>query len=260
VLSIGVHTGSGPREEISRQLSSVGAIAWFTDAAQLVERAAEGALDAAVVGLTDEAGRSIAPTLVELAAHRPGLPVVVHAAVSSSTLDALCAAFALGLRLECAARPFALLHAVLQYVLAPSYRPGVAPLLLHRLMPLVPPRLGVFVALAILEAPARRRAAELATWTRQSARTIERRLAAAEWPTMRVVLQSFAALDAAWLMTQYGWSARRVQQVRGFVHPSGVTRLLAAYAGTKPSTLMDDGGFPAALDHVMRVLLPERRE
>jgi hypothetical protein len=45
-----------------------------------------------------------------------------------------------------------------------------------------------------------------------------------------------------------------VQTVRGFPHPSSVTRLLARYAGVRPATLREDGGFAAALEHVTRVL------
>ena len=138
---------------------------------------------------------------------------------------------------------------------AENYRPGVAPLLLHHFMPHVPPALALFVTLAILEAPARRGVAELAAWSRSSARTIERHLQREGWPAAHVVAQSFSALDTVWLMSEYGWSARLVQEERGFSHPSGVTRLLSSYAGTKPATLIADGGFPAALEHVSRVLL-----
>ena len=115
-------------------------------------------------------------------------------------------------------------------------------------------QLAVFVMLAILEAPARRSVAELAAWSRVSVRTLERHLRRERWPAAHVVAQSFSALDAIWLMSEYGWSARLVQETRGFSHPSGVTRLLSAYAGTKPATLIADGGFPAALEFVSRVL------
>jgi hypothetical protein len=121
-------------------------------------------------------------------------------------------------------------------------------------MPHVPSALAVFVMLAILEAPARRSVAELAAWSRSSVRTIERHLRREQWPAARVVAHSFSALDAVWLMTEYGWSARRVQEVRGFSHASGVTRLLSTYAGTKPASLIADGGFPVALEHVSRIL------
>jgi hypothetical protein len=232
-------------------------VEWFDRAAELAACAAAGAVDAVVTGLRGEAGRSVAPMLVELAASRPTLPIVLHARINRTTLPELLAVFTLGLRMECAVRPFARLGPMLRDMLAPVYRPGAAPLLLHHFMNRVDEPVAVFVALAILSAPARRGVEELSVWSGVTSRTIERRLRRAGMPTARVVAQSFAALDAVWLMTEYGWSARRVQQVRAFSHPSGVTRLLASYAGTRPSTLVEDGGFAAALEGVTRTLLPD---
>jgi hypothetical protein len=59
----------------------------------------------------------------------------------------------------------------------------VAPLLLHHFMPRVPHALALFVALAILEAPARRSVTELAARSQSSLRTIERHLRREGWPT-----------------------------------------------------------------------------
>jgi hypothetical protein len=257
VLRIGVLAGGGGREDVSRQLSPIGAVEWFDRAEALAAGATSGAVGAVVTGLRDESGRSVASMLVQLGAFRPALPVVLHTRINRATLTELLAVFTIGLRMECVVRPFARLEPVLRSMLAPDYRPGVAPLLLHHFLTRVPDTAAVFVALAILTAPARRSVEELATWSGVTSRTIERRLLRAGMPTARVVAQSFAALDAVWLMTEYGWSARRVQQVRAFSHPSGVTRLLASYAGTRPSTLVEDGGFAAVLERVTRALLPD---
>jgi hypothetical protein len=173
-----------------------------------------------------------------------------------SALHDLLAVFALGLRMECVVQPFARFAPMVRHVLSPAYRPGVAPLLLYHFVPLATPELAVFVALAILAARERRSVEELAAWTGVSPRTIERRLQRADWPPAFVVLHSFTALDAVWLMTEYGWSAQRVQRERGFATASSVTRLLASHAGTRPSTLAEDGGFAAALEHVMHRLVP----
>jgi DNA-binding phage protein len=255
LLKIGVLTGGDGRDDVSQQLSPLGAIEWCERVDALVDRATEGGLDAVVTGLQDEVGRSIAPTLVDLAARRPKLPVIVYARVNRDTIEKLLAVFALGLRMECVVRPFARIEPVLRHMLSPSHRPGVAPLLLHHFMPHVPMALRVFIALTILVGPARRGVEEVARWSGVSSRTIERRLRHAGWPAAHVVLRSFSALDAVWLMTEYGWSARRVQLVRAFPHPSSVTRLLARYAGSRPATLSEDGGFAAALERVTGVLL-----
>ena len=253
-MRIAILAGAGSRHELTRQLTPLGDVTWCDRAESLVAEVRGGGVGAVVMGLSDERRRSVAPLVVDMADHQPSLPVVISTRIDRVAMQGLLAVLTLGLRMECAVRPFARLERVVRYMLAENYRPGVAPLLLHHFMPHVPPALAVFVALAILEAPARRSITELAAWSRSSVRTIERHLRREHWPLAHVVAHSFSALDAIWLMTEYGWSARLVTEVRGFSHPSGVTRLLSTYAGTKPATLIDDGGFPAALDHVSRVL------
>lgn len=253
-MRIAILAGAGSRQELSRQLAPLAELAWFDHGKSLVAEARAGGLDATIMGLNDERGRSVAPLVVDIADRQPSLPMIIHTRIDRMALQGLLAVLTLGLRMECAVRPFARLDHVLRFILAKNYRPGVAPLLLQHFMPHVPPALIAFVMLAILEAPARRSVAELAAWSRTSARTIERHLSREGWPLAHVVSHSFCALDAVWMMTEYGWSAKRVQEVRGFSHASGVTRLLSTYAGTKPATLLAEGGFPAALEHVSRVL------
>lgn len=255
VSRIGVLTGGGNRDDLARQLAQIGSLEWHELSTTLVERAEAGELAAAITGLHDETGSSIAGTLVEIAARRPALPLVVHAALNRTAIGDLCAVLAPGLRVECVVRPFGHLAPVLRWMLGAEYRPAVAPLLLQHFIPHTPISLLVFVTIAIIEARTRRSAEELATWSRCSLRTVERRLKLAGWPAAHVVSHSFAALDAIWLMTEYGWSARMVQEVRAFPHASSVTRLLKTYAGTRPSTLIEDGGFAAALDRISRMLL-----
>jgi hypothetical protein len=245
--------GSG-REEVTRQLTPLGIVEWCDSADALVERAVAGDVDAVVTGFDDEADRSIAPAIVALAARRPSLPVIVYERINGATLHKLLAVFATGVRMTCAVRPHEHLEPVLRYVSSPSFFPSVTPVLLQHFVRHAPAGLAVFVALAALVAPSRRGVAEVAAWARASPRTIDRRLLRARWPTAHTILQSFVALDAVWLMTEYGWPARHVQEVRGFSHPSAVTRLLARYCGVHPGTLHEDGGFAAALEHVTRVL------
>ena len=252
-MRIAILAGAGSRHEFARQLAPLGEVTWCDGGASLVAEVRSGGVGAVVTGLSDERRRSVAPLVSDIADYQPSLPMIISTRVDRAAIDGLLAVLTLGLRMECAVRPFARLDRVVRFMLAENYRPGVAPLLLHHFMPHVPPALAVFLVLAILEAPARRSVAELAAWSRSSVRTIERHLSRERWPTAHVVAHAFSALDAAWLMTEYGWSARRVQEVRRFSHPSGVTRLLSTYAGTKPATLIADGGFPAALDHVSRL-------
>jgi hypothetical protein len=256
VLTVAALTGSGGRDEVSRQLAPLGTLEWHERASTLIARATAGGLDVVVTDLDDESGRSIAPTLVALAASRPTLPVIVYGAIDGATLRKLLAVAVTGLRMEYVVRPYEHLAPAVARVLSPAFRPGVVPLLLQRFVPRAPPPPRIFVALAALAAPTRPGVEEIARRTTISARTIERRLRRARWPAAHVVLQSFTALDVVWLMTEYGWSARLVQQVRAFPHASSLTRLLSNYAASRPATLREDGGFAAALEHVTGVLAP----
>lgn len=260
-MRVAILAGACSRHELSRELVPLGDVTWCDRGESLVSEVRGGGVNAVVMGLSDERRRSVAPLVTDIADHQPSLPMIISMRTDHAAIGGLLAVLTLGLRMECAVRPFARLDQVVRFMLAKNYRPGVAPLLLHHFMPHVPPALAVFVALAILEAPTRRSIAELAAWSRSSVRTIERHLSREQWPTAHVIAHAFSALDAVWLMSEYGWSARRVQEVRGFSHPSGVTRLLSTYAGTKPATLAADGGFPAALDHVARLFgLPASAE
>lgn len=256
VKTVAVLAPRGGREDIARQLGTSGTVEWHERSDALVERVSSKGLDAVIVELEDESGRSIAGTVAELAARRPALPVIVYDRIDGATLRSLLAVLGIGLRMECVVRPHERLDVVLQRVVSPDYRPGVAPLLLLRFVPQAPKALRLFVALAALAAAERRGVDEVSGWSGVTPRTIGRRLMRARWPAAHVVLQSFIALDAVWLMSEYGWSARRVQVVRRFPHASSVTRLLARYAGVRPATLREDGGFPAALEHVLCVLSP----
>ncbi|MFL5574370.1 MAG: hypothetical protein ACJ79S_00140 [Gemmatimonadaceae bacterium] len=248
--------GRGDRSVLSRQLAGIATVEWFADACALVSRAEAGGLSAIVTGLEDGSGHAIAPLLVALAARAPATPTVVYAPVNGATVRKLLATAAEGMRVEYAVRPHEPLAPVLRRVVRPSFRPGVAPLLLRRFAACAPAPLRVFVTIAAITAPSRRCAGEIARWSGVTLRTIERRLHRARWPGAHVVVQSFAALDAAWLMMEYGWSARLVRRERALPHESSVTRLLARYCASRPLTLREDGGFPAALEHVTRVLAP----
>jgi hypothetical protein len=246
----------GGRDDIVRQLGGWSRLDWYERSDTLIERVSAGEIDAVVVGLQDENGRSIACTVTEIAARRPSVPIVVYDRIDGATLPGLLAVFGIGLRMECVAHPYEPIDAVLRRVTSSDYRPGVAPLLLLRFLPHAPRPLQPFLALTALAAPERHGVDEISRRCAVSLRTIERRLTRAHWPAARLVLHSFIALDAVWLMSEYGWSARRVQAVRRFPHASSVTRLLARYAGVRPATLREDGGLPAALDFVGRILSP----
>lgn len=254
LTTIAVLGDAAHRDETIRCIAPLGPVRWCDRADEILKRAGEGGVDAIVTGFEDETGRSIAPMLVAIAARDPRLPIVIHDRVTGGTLHKLLSVFTAGLRMTCAVQPHEDLGTVLERVLGPSFVPAVAPVLLQHFVGRAPAGLRLFVALAALASSSRRGVAEVAHWSGVTSRTIERRLKRAHWPAAHVVLQSFVALDVVWLMSQYGWSARHVQKVRGFSHPSAVTRLLARYSGVHPMTLREEGGFATAFEHVVEVL------
>lgn len=241
--------------ERSYQLAQLGTVVRCDDTESVVARVAAGGVQAVVTPLDDERGRSVAPVVVALAATHPAPAIVLYDRLDGASLPKLLAVFATGLRMTCAIRPFESVARAVEMATSPTFFPPVVPVLLARFVGLAPAGLASFIALAAVQASARRGVGELASWLGMSPRTVERRHERAGWPSARTVVRSFAALDAVWLMNEYGWSARHVQEVRGFSHPSGVTRLLARYCGLRPGTLREDGGFDAALANVERRLL-----
>jgi hypothetical protein len=257
VVTIAALIAAGWRDDLSRELAPVGGVEWCDGANALVARASAPDVDVVVTsfdGFGDGHTQSVAPAVVAISARRPKLPIVLYDRIDGGTLPKLLALFTTGLRMTCAVHPHESLAPVVRHVLSPSFLPPVTPVLLQRFVPYAPAGLALFVAMAALVAHSHRAVAEVARWNGTSPRTIERRLSRAGWRGAHVVLQSFAALDAVWLMTEYGWSAHHVQEVRGFSHGSAVTRLLVRYAGVHPGTLREDGGFAAALEHVTEAL------
>lgn len=253
---IAVLSRGGAYADVAHPLETSRRTEWYERRDALVQRVSAGGVKAVLVGLEDETGHSIAPTIVEIADRDPSVSVVLYDRIDGATVRHVAAVFGVGLRMECVARPYERLEPVLRRVTSADYRPGVAPTLLARVVSRAPTALQLFATLAAVAVADRPHVEAIAQRCGVSLRTIERRLLRAGWPGAHVVVQSFVALDAAWLMSEYGWSARRVHAVRRFPHASSVTRLLARYAGVRPATFREDGGFPAALEFVERVLSP----
>lgn len=246
------------QESVARQLARVAEVEFVDSAAELTRVVVERAVGAVITELSDEAGRSVAPMVVELVARAPALPIVLYDVLNRPAIDRLGEILVPGLRMEFVLRDLEPLGTTVRRALGSALPPTVAPLLLDRFLPLAPLSLRVFIAVAALKAPSGRSLEHLAQWSGITRRTLARRLAAAGWEPPSVVLQTFRALDAVWLMTG-GRSARRVQELRGFGGPSSVGRLMRRYLGLAPLELRDAGGFAAALDIAERGIVRAAR-
>jgi hypothetical protein len=243
------------QDSVTRQLARVADVEFVDSAASLVKAAADRSIGAVITELADEMGRSVAPMVVELLARAPSLPIVLYDVLNRPAIDRLTDILVPGLRIEFVLRDAEPLGTTVRRALGSALPPTVAPILLERFLPLAPPSLHVFLAVAALKAPSGRSLEHLAHWSGVARRTLARRLAAAGWQPPSVVLQTFRALDVVWLMTVNGRSARRVRELRDLGTPSSIGRLLRRYLGLAPRELRDAGGFAAALDIAQRAIV-----
>lgn len=250
---IGVLVGEGStRDEVTRQLAPIGDIEYCSSAGTAVEAAAAGRIDLLLTTLRDERGDPIARAIPALTARAPLVPLVLYDQITRATVDLLRASLVPGLRMDCVVQPFEPLAPIVRQMLAATLPPVIAPILIQRLLRIAPTPLGPFVSIAALKAPSRRGLDQLAHWSGVTPRTIERRLVRARWAPVHVLLQACRALDVLWLMTQYGWSAKKVQQARGFSFASAITRLTQRYAGVTPRDVREGIDFRTVLDDVVR--------
>jgi hypothetical protein len=250
---IGALVGDGSiRDEISRQLAPLGDIEYCSSAAAAVEAAAGGRIDLLLSALRDVHGDPIARALPALTVRAPRVPVLLYDQITRATVGLLRATLVPGLQMDCVVRPFEPLAPIARQMLAATLPPVVAPILIQRLVRVAPSPLGPFVTIAALKAPSGRGLDQLAQWSGVTSRTIERRLVRARWAPVHVLLQACRALDVLWLMTQFGWSVKRVQRARGLSFASAVTRLTQRYAGVTPRDVREGLDFRMVLDDVVR--------
>ncbi len=243
------------QDSVTRQLSRVADVIFFDTAEALTRAGVAGDVAAVITELADESGRSVAPMVVELSARAPTVPIVLYDALNRPTIDRLIEILVPGLSIDFVLRDAEPLAGAVRRALSAPMPPSVSQILLQHFVPLAPLSLHVFVAVAALKAPSGRGLEHLAQWSGITRRTVARRLTAAGWQAPSVLLQTFRALDAVWLMTVNGWSARRVQELRGLSNRSSVGRLMRRYLGLAPLELRESGGFETALEIAERAIV-----
>jgi AraC-like DNA-binding protein len=243
------------QDSVTRQLARVADVHFVENAAALIRTGVAGEVSAVITELGDESGRSIAPMIVELTARAPRVPIVLYDTLNRPAVDRLTEILVPGLSIDFVLRDVEPLVGTVRRALSMTMPPSVSAILLQRFLPLAPLPLHVFVAVAALKAPSGRGLEHLAQWSGITRRTVARRLDAAGWQAPSVLLQTFRALDAVWLMTMYGWSVRRVQELRGFSNRSSIGRLMRRYLGIAPLELRETGGFEVALEIAERAIV-----
>jgi hypothetical protein len=240
------------RDAVAQQLAKVAEVVFADCGAALLQG---GRFAAVISQLDDVSGQSIAPIVVKLAVQTPNVPVILYDSLNRTSIGKLVGSFAAGLPIDFVVRDAEPIGPALRRMLSAEVPPTIAPLLLQRFLPLASPSLALFVALAALKAPSGRGIEHLARWSGASPRTILRRMAKTGWQRPSVLLQSFRALDAAWLIAVHHWSARKVATIRGLGSSGNVGRLLRRYLAIDPLALREPGSFRAVVDVAQRDLV-----
>jgi hypothetical protein len=255
--TIAALVGRDKRIEITNQLTRVAVVRFLEDPGELLELVTTKRPSAVILDLRPPTTGALASLLVDLAAEAPQMPVVFYDRADGRTVESLRTVLTPGLRMEYVVRPLEPLAPVVRQMLLAPLPPVVGPVLIQHIVPLAPPPLRVFLTIAALKATSGRGVGQIARWSGSSPRTVERRFHRAGWAGPQVAVQAFRALDFAWLMSEHGWSARRVQQARGLSHASAITRAMHRYCGgITPATLRESGGFDAAFGGVLAILMP----
>lgn len=251
--------GPDKRAEIARQLTAISDVDFAQHPAALLESVVTRRPHAVLLDLRPPVTPALAALLVDLVAHAAQLPVVFYDCADRHTVEMLRAVLTPGLCVDFVIRPLEPLAPTVRQLIRGPLPPLAAPVLVQHLVPLAPPSLRAFLTVAALKAPTGRGVEHLAMWSGIPLRTLEGRLSRAGWPHAQVIVQAFRALDAAWLMDEHGWSARRVQHARRLSYASDVTRLMQRYCGgLTPATLREAGGFEAAFSATRDAIVPRR--
>ncbi|MGH7719299.1 MAG: hypothetical protein ACREON_10705 [Gemmatimonadaceae bacterium] len=221
-----------------------------------MREAAEGTVDVIVTELDEERAPRVAPMVGALAGWAINVPIVLYMKkLNRPTVESLLAVLTPALRMHAVIREFDSLQSRARWILASAPPPCVSAVLLRHFVSDARPPLRPFLAAAALRASERHSVADLARLCGIYAGTVDRRLHRAGWASAHVVIRAFRAADVAWQMTQYGWSARRVQRERGFTDASAVTRLMSRYCGVTPSMIHEGASFRAVLAGVQRTVI-----
>jgi AraC-like DNA-binding protein len=247
------------QKDVSRQLApTTNQLRIVRTSSALVAAAQAQQVHVAIIELHDEMGTPVRHLVERLTRSAQPIPVIIYDDPSSWRVDALREILSEQLPIAFVARTCDALAEAVTIALDPLAKPPMWHVLFPRLLERPAPGVESFIILAALKAPQERRLSELSRRSGLTLRTIQRRLRRAGWASPRTIVQSVRALDAAWLMSEWRYSAGQVQDFRRFSHPSEITRLLQRHAGTTPAQIRAGAGFRSALDTVLNRLQHRR--
>ncbi|MGI9041531.1 MAG: hypothetical protein ACR2HK_10640 [Gemmatimonadales bacterium] len=238
VLAPGIEVRSALRAELEGTVS----VRYCDSGDALVEVAAAGGIDAAVLELWGHAQASNLPLISRLQERAPRLRIGLWFAPTPAAFRDAAAALTAGAS-DCAVRGYDRLSRVIRNMLASQSQPEASLLLLARLEPLVPDDLKEFATACALKASPRLTAATVAGWVRVKERTLRDRCQRAGLCAPSVFIDCAAAVRAACLLDLYGLEPDVVVEAMQFGSTRALSALLREYTGRSARELREHGGF-----------------
>ncbi|MDQ3427632.1 MAG: hypothetical protein M3477_07340, partial [Gemmatimonadota bacterium] len=236
VLASGIEVRSALRAELEGTVS----VRYCDSGDALVEVAAAGGIDAAVLELWGHAQASNLPLVSRLRERAPEVPIALWFAPTPLAFREAAAALAAGAS-ECAVRGYDRLSRVIRTMLAPKWRPGAGIQLLARLEPLIPDDLKEFATACALKASPRLTAARAAEWVRVKERTLRDRCQRAALCAPSVFIDYGTAVHAASLLDLHGLEPDEVVEAMQFGSTRALNALLREYTDRSARELREHG-------------------
>ena len=130
---------------------------------------------------------------------------------------------------------------------------GAEKTLIHRLAPLVHPKIRDILVTAAIAGRHRTRVRDLAALCHMPVRTLEWQLRAANTITARQLLGAVLALHSVWRMERFGWTLKRTAKMAGFNGAESLGNYVDRHMGARPIALARDGFF-VTLERFARML------
>jgi hypothetical protein len=135
---------------------------------------------------------------------------------------------------------------------------SASPVILKRLLPVVPADLTEIVAIAVIAGQRHPSVEELATLCRLPVRTLQSHITEAHSMPAKDLLGSMISLHALWRIDVLQWPSKRAAQQAEFPTREAWSRYIENHTGARPLRLRRNGGFADLLDRCV-VALQEGR-
>ncbi|MGH7528429.1 MAG: hypothetical protein ACREMX_17185 [Gemmatimonadales bacterium] len=203
-------------------------------------------VDAAVIGLLDPAGASVAPLIAKAREQDPGLRIVVDVPAVPSALQQVPAVFRAGAS-EAALQGHDRLGEMIRTVLVPDWQPGAGMALLDTVPEMVPESLKAFAIACALKGSPRLTVEMVADWVRTSPRTVRSRFRRASLASPLTFIRYCSAAHAMCLLHSQRLHPDRVVERLRFGTRRALNDLIQDYTDDSAEAVPERWAYAALL-------------